>query len=177
MKCIMPGFPVHHQLPEFTQIYVHWVDDAIQPSHSLLSASPPTFNLSQHQGLFQWVSSSHQVAKVLEFSFSISPSNEHSGLISFRMDWLDLLAVQGTLRSGGQVCAKEEGEAEVRGEGPSHRQRTMGYIFYVSLWMSSPVIRCAALTSYPFLYLKVPWLPQSTPTSMMSLGFFIARLR
>jgi len=71
--------------------------------------------------------------KYWSFSFSISPSNEHSGLISFRMDWLDLLVVQGTLRSGGQVCAKEEGEAEVRGEGPSHRQRAMGYIFYVSL--------------------------------------------
>ena len=62
-----PGLPVHHQLPEFTQTHVHWVDDAIQPSHPLSSPSPPAFNLSQHQGLFQWVSSSHQVAKVLEF--------------------------------------------------------------------------------------------------------------
>ena len=62
-----PGLPVHHQLPEPTQTYVHWVDDAIQPSHPLLSPSPPAFNLSQHQGLFQWVTSSHQVAKVLEF--------------------------------------------------------------------------------------------------------------
>ena len=94
-----PGLPVHHQLPEVTQIHVHWVSDAIQPSYSLSSPSPPAFNLSQHQGLFKWVSSSHQVAKVLEFSFNISPSNEHSGLISFRMDWLDLLAVQGTLKS------------------------------------------------------------------------------
>ena len=63
----MPGFPVHHQLPEFTQTHVHRVGDAIQPSHPLSSSSPPAFNLSQHQGLFQWVSSSHQVAKVLEF--------------------------------------------------------------------------------------------------------------
>ena len=86
-----PGLSVHHQL--------HRVSDAIQPSHPLSSPSPPTFNLSQHQGLFKWVSSSHQVAKVLEFSFSISPSNEYSGLISFRMDWLDLLAVQGTLKN------------------------------------------------------------------------------
>ena len=61
------GFPVHHQLPEFTQTHVHWVGDAIQPSHPLPSPSPPAFNLSQHQSLFQWVSSSHQVAKVLEF--------------------------------------------------------------------------------------------------------------
>ena len=62
-----PGLPVHHQLLEFTQTHVHWVGDAIQPSHPLLFPSPPTFNLSQHQSLFQWVTSSHQVAKVLEF--------------------------------------------------------------------------------------------------------------
>ena len=62
-----PGLPVHHQLPEFTQTHVHWVGDVIQPSHPLLSSSPPAFNLSQHQGLFRWVSFSHQVAKVLEF--------------------------------------------------------------------------------------------------------------
>ena len=92
-----PGFPVHHQLPEFTQIHVHWVSDAIQPSHHLSAPSPPALNLSQDQGLFQWVSSLHQVYWSL--SFSISPSNEYSGLISFRMDWLDLLAVQGTLKS------------------------------------------------------------------------------
>ena len=67
MDCSTPGFLVHHQLPEFTQTHVHWVGDAIQPSHLLLSPSPPTFNLSQHYGLFKWVSSSHQVAKVLEF--------------------------------------------------------------------------------------------------------------
>ena len=67
MDCSMPGLPVHHQLPEFTQIHVHWVGDAIQSSHPLSSPSPPTFNLFQHQGLFKWVSSSHQVAKVLEF--------------------------------------------------------------------------------------------------------------
>ena len=65
--CSIPGLPVHHQLPEFTQTYVHWVGDAIQPSHPLSSPSPPAFNLFQHQGLFKWVSSSHQVAKVLEF--------------------------------------------------------------------------------------------------------------
>ena len=87
MDCSTPGFPVHHQLPEPTQTHVHWVGDVIQPSHPLLSPSPPTFNLSQHQGLFQWVDSLHQVAKVLEFQLHISPSNEYSGLISFRMDW------------------------------------------------------------------------------------------
>ena len=66
MDCSTPGFPVHHQLPEYTQTHVHWVGDAIQPFHPLSSLSPPALNLSQHQGLFQWVSSSHQVAKVLE---------------------------------------------------------------------------------------------------------------
>ena len=98
MDCSTPGFPVHHQFLELTQIHVHWVGDAIQPS-PLSFPSPPTFNHSEHQGLFQWVSSSHQVPKVLELSFSISPSNEYSELISFRMDWLDLLAVQGTVKS------------------------------------------------------------------------------
>ena len=66
MDCSMPGFPAHHHLPEFSQIHVHRVSDAIQPSHPLSSPSFPAFNLSQHQGLFQWVSSLHQVAKVLE---------------------------------------------------------------------------------------------------------------
>ena len=82
MNCSTPGLPVHHQLPEFTQTHVHWEGDPIQPSYPLLSPSPPAPNLSQHQGLFKWVSSSHQVPKVLEFSFSISPSNEHPGIIS-----------------------------------------------------------------------------------------------
>ena len=99
MDCSTPGFPVHHQPPEFTQTHVHWVSDAIQPSHPLSFPSPPTFNLSQHQGLFIWVSSSHQVVKVLEFQLQHQSSNEYLGLISFRMDWLDLLAVQGTLKS------------------------------------------------------------------------------
>ena len=98
MNCSMPGFPVHHQLPEFTQTHVQWIGDAIQPSHPLLSPSPPAFNLYPHQGLFKWVSSSHQVATYWSFSFNISPSNEHSGLLSFRMDWLDLIAIQGTLK-------------------------------------------------------------------------------
>ena len=94
-----PGFPVHYQLPELTKIHVNWVSDAIKPSHPLPSPSSPAFNLPHHQGLFQWVSSSHQVVKALEFNFSLSPSNEYSGLISFRIDWLYLLAVQGTQES------------------------------------------------------------------------------
>ena len=93
-----PGLPVHHQLSEFTQTHVHQVGDAIQPSHSLSSPSPSAFNLSQGQGLFQQVSSSHQWPKYWSFSFSISPFNEYLGLISFRMDWFNLPRVQGTLK-------------------------------------------------------------------------------
>ena len=94
-----PGLPVHPQLPEFTQTHAHRVGDATQRSHPLSSPSPPAPNPPQHQGLFQRVNSSHEMPKYWSFSFSISPSNEHPGLISFRMDWLDLLAVQGTLKS------------------------------------------------------------------------------
>ena len=89
MDCSMPGLPVHHQCPELTQTHVHWVSDAFQPSHPLSSPSPPALNLSQHQGLFKWVSSSHQNWKNWSFNFSISSSNKYSGLISFRIDWLD----------------------------------------------------------------------------------------
>ena len=99
MDCNMPGFPVHHQLPELTQTHVHWVGGAIQPFHPLSSPSPPAFNLSQHQGLFQWVSPSRQVVKVLEFQLQHQSFNEYSVLISFRMDWLDFPAVQGSLKS------------------------------------------------------------------------------
>ena len=93
-----PRCPVHHQLPELAQTHAHWVGDAIQPSHPLSSPSPPAFNLSQHQGLFKWVSSSHQVAKVLEFQLQ-HQSFQRILRISFRNDWFDLLAVQGTLKS------------------------------------------------------------------------------
>ena len=94
MDTSMPGFPVHHQLLELAQTHVHQVGDAIQPCHPLSSPSPPAFNLSQHQGLFQESVLRIRWPKYWSFSFSISPSNEHPGLISFRMDWLDLLAVQ-----------------------------------------------------------------------------------
>ena len=101
MDCSTPGFPVHYQLPELAQTHTHWVSDAIQPSHPLSSPSPPTFNHSQHQDLFKRVSCLPKCwwPKYWSFSFSIGPSNEYSGLISFRIDWLDLLAVQGTLKS------------------------------------------------------------------------------
>ena len=120
MDCSMPDFSVHHQLPELTQTHVHQVSDAIQPSHSLSSPSPLALSLSQHEGLFKWISWGHiqieseglekkrysnesaismRWPKYWSFSFSISPSNEYSGLISFRIHWFHLLAVQGTLKS------------------------------------------------------------------------------
>ena len=92
-----PGLPVHHQLPEFTQTHVRPVSDAIQPSHPRSSPSPPAPNPSQHQGLFQSVTLCMRWPKYWSFSFSIISSKEIPGLISLRMDWLDLLAVQGTL--------------------------------------------------------------------------------
>ena len=99
MKGSTKGFPVHHQLPEFTQTHVHQVGDAIQPSHPLSSPSPlplipPSIRVFSNESTLciRW-------PKYWSFSFNINPSNEHSGLISFRMDWLDLLAVQGTLKS------------------------------------------------------------------------------
>ena len=94
----IPGLPVHHQLPEFTQNHVHWVGDAIQPCHPLSSSSPPSIFPSirvfpnESVLCIKW-------PKYWSFSFNISLSSEHPGLISFRMDWLDLLAVQGSLKS------------------------------------------------------------------------------
>ena len=154
IDCSTLGFPVLHHLPEFAQTHAHWISGAIQPSHPLSSPSPPAFSLSQHQGLLQWVSSSHQVAKVLELQSASAPFNggsagkesvcnmgdlgsirglgrsleegneentpvfwpgEFHGLyspwglkepdmtewlsLSFRIDWFDLLTVQGTLKS------------------------------------------------------------------------------
>ena len=91
--------PCLYQLPELAQTHIHQVTDAIHPSHPLSSPSPPAFNLSQYQDLFQWVSSVHQVAKVLEFQLQHQSYQKYSGLISFRINWLDLLEVQGTLMS------------------------------------------------------------------------------
>ena len=94
MNCSTLGFPVLHYVPESAQTHILWVDYDIQTSHPLSPPSPPALNLSQHQGLFQWVSSSNQVAKELQHQ-----SFQWIGLISFRIDGFDLLAVQGTLKS------------------------------------------------------------------------------
>ena len=99
MNCSTPGLPVHHQLPDFTQTHFHPVGDEIQPSHPLSSPSPsapipPSIRVFSNESTLRM-----RWPKYWSFSFSISPSNEHPGLISFRMNWLDLLAVQGTLNS------------------------------------------------------------------------------
>ena len=125
MDCSTPGSPVHHQLPELAQTHVHRGGDAVQPSHPLSPPTPPEFNLSQHQALFQWVSPLHQVAKVLEFS--ISASNEHSVLISFRTDWFELPAAQETLRS---LLQNHSSKASV------HRHSTFFMVSsYTHMWL------------------------------------------
>ena len=93
MSCITPGFPVLHYLREFAQTHIHRVYDAIQTSHPLSSPSPPALYLSQHHGLFQWVGSSHQVAKILKFQLK-----QQSFQWILRVDWIDLLSVHGTLK-------------------------------------------------------------------------------
>ena len=99
MNCSTPGLPVHHHLLEFTQTHIHPVSDAIQPSHPLSSPSPPAPNPSQHQSFSNESTLCMRWSKYWNFSFSISPSKEHPGLISFRLDWLELLVVQGTCKS------------------------------------------------------------------------------
>ena len=99
MDCSTPDFPVHHQLPELAHTHVGWVGDAIQPSHPLLTPSSPAYNLSQY--LFIWVSSSHQVAKVLKFQLQHQSLQWtcRTDLLQDGLDWFDVLAVQGTLKS------------------------------------------------------------------------------
>ena len=98
-ECSKPDLPVHHELPGLIQAHVHWVGDAIQPSHPLSSPSPPTFNFPSIRVYSNESVLNIRWPKYCSFSFSISLSNEYSGLMSFRMDWLDLLEVQGTLKS------------------------------------------------------------------------------
>ena len=99
MGCSTPGFSVLHHLPELAQTHIHWVSDAIQPSHPLFSLSPPAFNLSQHDGLFQWISSSQQVVRVLELQLQHQYFQWIFSVVSFTIDWFDFFAVQETLKS------------------------------------------------------------------------------
>ena len=142
--------PVHHLLPEFTQTHVHRVGDAIQPLHPLSSPSPPAPNPSQHQGLFQWVNSS---PKYWSFSFSISPSYEHPGLISFRIDWLDLLAVQGTLKSLHHHSSKA---SILRCSASSQHNRNPIIYWWLIKWIPRTlfqvIIQWVNITSYYVFY-------------------------
>ena len=99
MNCSTPSLPVPHHLLKFAQVHVHCIGDAIQLSHPLMPSSPSALNLSQNQGLLQWVSYLYQMTKILELQFQHSPSNDYSGLISLKIDWFDLPVVQGTFRS------------------------------------------------------------------------------
>ena len=99
MDCSTPGLSVPHQLPKFAQVHVHCISDAIQPFHPLTPSFPPALNLSRHQGLFQWVNCSHSMTKILEFHLQHQSFHKYSWFISLKIDWFDLLAVQGTLRS------------------------------------------------------------------------------
>ena len=99
MNRSMPGLPVHHQHPKFTQTHMRQISDAIQPSHPLSPSAPPALNLSSIRVFSNELALCIRWPKYWSFSFNITPSNEYPGLISFRMDWLDLLAVQGTLKS------------------------------------------------------------------------------
>ena len=107
MGCSMPGFPVHHQLPELSQTHIHPISDAIQPFHPLSSPSPPAFNLSSIR-VFSNESALHiRWPTYWSFTFSISPSNEHPGLISFRMDWLDPLQSKGLSRVSSNTTVQK----------------------------------------------------------------------
>ena len=132
-----PGLPVHHQLPKFTQTHVHQLGDALQPSHPLLSPSPPAPNPFQHRVVSNESTLRVRWPKYRSFSLSISPSNEHQGLVSFRMDWLDLLAVQGTLKS---LLQHHNSKASILQRSVffrvqlSHPYMTTGQIIALSRW-------------------------------------------
>ena len=135
VECSMPGFSVRHQLLELAQTPVHCVGDAIQPSHPLLSPSPPAFNLPQHQGLFQWVSSLHQVAKVLELQLQ-HQSFQYSGLISCRMDWWISLQFKGLSRvfSSTTVQKHQSFHAQLSLRSNSHIHTSPGKTIALIKW-------------------------------------------
>ena len=154
LDCSTPGFPVYYQLPELTQTHVHWVGDTIQPPHPLLSPSPLAFSHSQHQYLLhiRW-------PKYWSFIFSLSPSNEYSGLVSFKMDWLDLLGVQGSLKS---LLQHHSSKASVLWRSTffivqlSHPYMTTGKTKALTRWTfvdKGPISRASGLD-----IVKIPWV-------------------
>ena len=149
MDCSTPGFPVPHQLPELAQTHVHRVGDAIQPSHRLSSPSPPAFSLSQHQGLCSESALRIRWPKYWRFSFIISPSNDCAGLISFRIVWFDLLAVQGTLKS---LLRHHSSKASILRHSAFSRQH---YYFTKEVWVICTPVRVYILRNKIFfLFLK-----------------------
>ena len=160
--CSTPGCPVHHQLLELTQTHICWIGDAIQPSHPLSSCSPSAINFSHHQDHFKLVSSSHQMAKYWSFSYSISPSNEYSGLIFFKMDRLDLLAVQGTLKS---LLQHNSSKASILWHSAffivqlSYPYMTIGKIIALTRWTF--VGKVTSLLYDMLSRLVIPFLPRS----------------
>ena len=158
----MPGFPVHHQLPELAQHHVHPVSDNIQPSHPLSSPSLPAFNLSQHQGLLQWVSSLHQVAKVLELQLQHQFFHEYSGMISFRIHWFDFLAVQGTLKNllqHNNLKASVLQHSDFFVVQCSHPYMTTGKIIALTIWTFVCKVRSLLLNTLSRYIIAV--LPRS----------------
>ena len=161
MNCSTPGLPVHHHLLEFTQTPVHRVGDAIQPSHPLSSPSPPAPNPSQHQSFPE--STLHmRWPKYWSFSFSIIPSKEHPGPISFRRDWLDLLAVQGTLKS---LLQHHSSKASILRRSAfftvqlSHPYMTTGKTIALTRWIF--VGKVMSLPSNTLSRLVIAFLPRS----------------
>ena len=152
MDCSMPGLPIHHQLPEFTQTHVHWVSDAIQPSHPLPSPSPPAFNLSQHQGLFKWVSSLHKVAKVLELQLQHLSFQWIFRLVSFQIDWFDLLEVPRVFSS---TTVRKHHFFRVQLYGPTltstrdyWKNHSFDYMYLCQQWYLCFLICCLAPRQY-----------------------------
>ena len=135
-----PGFPVHHQLPELTHTHVHWVDDAIQPSHPLSSTSPPALNLSQHRGLFKWVSSSHQVVKVLEFHLQ-----HQSFHWIFRTDFLS----DGLL--GSPCSPRESQESFPKPQFKSINSLALSFLYRPTLTSILTTGKTIALTRWTFV--------------------------
>ena len=159
IDCSTPGFPVHHPLLELAQTHVHWVSDAIQPSHSLLSPSPPfpSIRVFSNESVLciRW-------PKYWSFSFNISPSNEYSGLISFRIDWLDLLAVQETLKS---LLQHHSSKASIFQSSAfiivqlSHPHMTTGKTIALTIWTS--VGKVMSLVFNVLSSLVIAFLPRS----------------
>ena len=158
--CSTPGFPVPHHLLELAQTQGHWVGNGIQPSHPLSSPSPPALSLSQHQGLSSELALHIRWPKF--WSFRFSPANEYSGLISFRMDWLDLLAVQGTLKS---LLQHHSSKASILWHSAffivqlSHPYMTTGKTRALTRWTF--VGKVMSLLFYKLCRLAITFLPRS----------------